>query len=55
MVVPKKNSVQLKGLNAALNGFCKASLVAAPAKDLADDNERVRVGRTQITTCMGAA
>ena len=37
MVVPKKNdSVQLKGLDAALNGFCKASLVAAPAKDLAD-------------------
>ena len=35
MVVPKKNdSVQLKVLNAALNGFCEAQLVAAPAKDL---------------------
>ena len=37
MVVAKKNdSVQLKGLNAALNGFCKATLVAVLAKDLAD-------------------
>ena len=37
MVVAKNNdSVQLKGLNAAINGFCKASPVAVPAKDLAD-------------------
>lgn len=37
MVVAKNNdSVQLKGLNAAINGLCKASLVAVPAKDLAD-------------------
>ena len=38
MVVAKKNdSLQLKGVNAALNRFCKASLVAVPAKDLADE------------------
>ena len=32
--------------NVALNGFCKASLVAAPTKDLEMDIERVRAGRT---------